>query len=41
MKIGKAAFMKTQEDAEVLADYMVNILFDKDKSDLKKIIKRH
>jgi len=25
VKIGKAAFMKTQEDAEVLADYMVNI----------------
>jgi thymidine phosphorylase len=27
VKIGKAAFMKTQEDAEVLADYMVKLSF--------------
>ena len=27
VKIGKAAFMKSQEDAELLADYMVIFYF--------------
>ena len=32
VKIGKAAFMKSQEEAELLADYMVSFLFVCNKS---------